>query len=549
MTIGEVEKSMSTKKHIWLISLVITQNFFCQNINGSSRELRTSCPISGSPTSITNGHIVVPTEAPEILAVPDMLSPQNQVTSNITGAAPLTPQKAPLDFASPSIRAFQQEKVVQTTTQQPFISGPLTSLQAPRQFTSPSIRAFPDDPRLAHAFENTPYSYAFSGYIKNEAFIDSYQVVGERQDQYLFFPSAPRYDRSGSNIQAKGRFDMLEIETRLRGEVTGPYIFGASSHGVFETDAWASSTLQLGLLRIRHAFIYFEWNDKSLLMGQYWHPLLLPECYADTISFNGGTPIEPFTREPQVRLTKQFDNMSLILAACSHANTPYDGPNGIDTLYARNAILPNINIQLFSSIRQHICGIGVDITRIVPRLVTNKDIRITESLMSFITMAFAAFNWEHLALRTKLIYAQNGCPYGLISGYAVDAIDPYTDQRHYTNTQCLNGWIDMAYRGEVEPGLFMGISKNIGASQKIIPSITDPQTGKTERLIYDYDFQDIDFIYRVSPRVRWFLKPFIFGAELEITGARYGTVTETARVVDTKLVNNVRTLLAAYYVF
>lgn len=540
---------MSTKKHIWLISLIITQNFFGQNINGSSRELRTSCPISGSPTSITTGHIIPPTEAPEIVAVPDMLSPQNKVTSNITGATPLTPQKAPLDFASPSIRAFQQEKVAQSTTQQPFISGPLTPMQAPRQFTSPSIRAFPDDPRLAHAFENTPYSYAFSGYIKNEAFIDSYQVVGERQDQYLFFPSAPHYDRSGSNIQAKGRFDMLEIETRLRGEVTGPYIFGASSHGVFETDAWASSTLQLGLLRIRHAFIYFEWNDKSLLMGQYWHPLLLPECYADTISFNGGTPIEPFTREPQVRLTKQFDNMSLILAACSHANTPYDGPYGVDSLYARNAILPNINIQLFSSIREHICGIGVDITRIVPRLVTNKDIRITESLMSFITIAFAAFNWEHLALRTKFIYAQNGSPYGLISGYAVDAIDPYTDKRHYTNTQCLNGWVDMAYKGEVEPGLFMGISKNIGASHNIIPSITDHKTGKTERLIYDYDFENIDFVYRVSPRVRWFLKPFIFAGELEITGARYGTVTETARVVDTKLVNNVRTLLAAYYVF
>lgn len=540
---------MSTKRYILLLIFITSTNSLIQAINGSSRKLRTSCPISGSPTSITSSPIVLPTEVPEIVTVPKMLTPQKSESTETTRAAPLTPQQAPLDFASPSIRAFQPEKAVQSTMQQSFISGPLTPMQAPRQFISPSIRAFPNDPRLARAFESTPYSYAFSGYIKNEAFIDSYQVIGDRQDQYLFFPSAPHYDRGGANINAKGRFDMLAIETRLRGEVTGPYIFGASSHGVCETDAWASSALQLGLMRIRHAFIYFEWDDKSILMGQYWHPLLLPECYADTISFNGGTPIEPFTREPQVRLTKQFDTMTLILVAGSHANTPYDGPNGIDTLYARNAILPNINIQLFSSIRQHICGIGVDITRIVPRLVTNKNIRITESLMSFITMAFAAFNWEHVALRTKFVYAQNGSPYGLISGYAVDAIDPYTDQRHYTNTQCLNGWVDMAYKGEVEPGLFMGISKNIGASHKIIPSITDPHTGKTERLIYDYDFENIDFIYRVSPRIRWFLKPFIFAGELEITGARYGNITETARVVNTKMVNNVRTLLAAYYVF
>jgi hypothetical protein len=100
----------------------------------------------------------------------------------------------------------------------------------------------------------------------------------------------------------------------------------------------------------------------------------------------------------------------------------------------------------------------------------------------------------------------------------------------------------MAYKGEVEPGLFMGISKNIGASHKIIPSITDPHTGKTERLIYDYDFENIDFVYRVSPRIRWFLKPFIFAGELEITGARYGNITETV-VLSHKMVNNVRTLL------
>ena len=60
-------------------------------------------------------------------------------------------------------------------------------------------------------------------------------------------------------------------------------------------------------------FIYFEWTDKSLMMGQYWHPLILPECFADTIAFNGGSPFEPFSREPQVRLTKQFGTMTFIL--------------------------------------------------------------------------------------------------------------------------------------------------------------------------------------------------------------------------------------------
>ena len=239
----------------------------------------------------------------------------------------------------------------------------------------------------------------------------------------------------------------------------------------------------MSLLRIRHAFLYFEWPDKSLIMGQYWHPLILPECFADTIAFNGGSPFEPFSREPQVRLTKQFDTMTLILSAGAHVNSPYDGPIGINSIYARNGVMPNFNIQLFSSIRKHILGVGVDITRLVPRLVTNKNFRANESLMSWIAIAFASFHWENLGLRLKFVYAQNGNPMTLLSGYAVHSIDPYTDHRTYTNTQCLNLWLDTAYHGEFEPGLFLGITKNIGALQSIIPSITNEWGDRKSRIL------------------------------------------------------------------
>ena len=169
--------------------------------------------------------------------------------------------------------------------------------------------------------------------------------------------------------------------------------------------------------------------------------------------------------------------------------------------------------------------------------------------MSWLVIAFASFNWERLGLRLKFIYGQNGDSYGLISGYAVHSIDPYTDKRSYTNTQCLNAWLDTAYKGEVEPGLFLGVSKNIGALRSIIPSIIDPETGQKENLIYSSGLQNIDVLFRVQPRIRWFLKPFVFGAELELTGAKYGAVTDTARVINTQLVNNLRVLLAAFYVF
>lgn len=483
---------------------------------------------------------------------------------------PYTWKTAPLEFISPSIRAFERPyfKPIEDDKfqlQRPFLPSPITPeaepevtsgerppywKSAPLEFISPSIRAFPIITGFARTGNIQPFAYNISGYIKNESFWDSYQVVGEREDEFLLFPDRPKFDRCcTSNINSKGSYDMLIIESRVRGEIAGPYIFGANTYGVFEIDAWAEARLQLGLLRVRHAFIYFDWKDKILLLGQYWHPVTLPECFADTIGFNAGSPIEPFAREPQMRLVKEFGNSRLLLAMSSHATSPYDGPDGPTTLYSRNAIMPTIDLQVHNSIGEHILGWGVDVFRLVPRLVTKKNICVTESLVSFLVFTFASLSWERYNARLKLIYAQNGQGYAMISGYAVSCIDPYTDERHYTNLQCLSLWLDTAYKQEVEPGLFIGITKNIGANRPIIPCIVDPETKKTESLIYSYDMQNIDYVFRVAPRIRWFIKPFIFGAELEYTRAGWGTVTTSGRVINPIPTNNVRVMLATYYVF
>ena len=73
--------------------------------------------------------------------------------------------------------------------------------------------------------------------------------------------------------------------------------------------------------------------------------------------------------------------------------------------------------------------------------------------------------------------------------------------------------------------------------------------GVTENLVYSDGQQNIDLVYRIQPRIRWFIKPLVLGLEFELTGAKYGTVTNTARVINSQLVNNFRSLFAAYYVF
>ena len=209
--------------------------------------------------------------------------------------------------------------------------------------------------------------------------------------------------------------------------------------------------------------------------------------------------------------------------------------------------MPNLHLQTHAIFGNQIAGIGVDVTRFFPRLVTNTKYRATESFFSWLVLMFTSIRWDKVLLKTKFIYAQNGSGYGLISGYAVHAIDPFTDQREYTNTQSISIWADLEYKATIEPGFYVGFTKNIGSPKTIITQTIFQDI--IEPTIYAANTSDIDFVFRAAPRVRWFNGPFVFGAELDYTRAAYGQIDSNGRVIDKKPVNNVRFLFATYYYF
>ena len=253
--------------------------------------------------------------------------------------------------------------------------------------------------------QKPPLAYSFSGYLKQDNWFDSYQVDGMRQDQYLLFPDIPIFDQCGRNINKKGRFNMVDIETRVRAEVVAPKIFGAYPFGAIEGDFEGDSIAVIGLFRLRHAFIYLEWPKTSLLIGQYWHPVFIPDCYPDTISYNNGAPIEPFEREPQVRITSRFDNITLTFAATSYAGALIDLPNPtltqlnipLTNYTLRNSVMPDLNFQMRADVRKHFVGVGFNMRRLIPRLYAPQMpgiLAVRESLISFLGLAYAKLNWE-----------------------------------------------------------------------------------------------------------------------------------------------------------
>lgn len=393
-----------------------------------------------------------------------------------------------------------------------------------------------------------PFSVIFSGYVKYEALFDSRQIVGFREDQVLLYPARRQCDVCGRDINDKGHANMLAIESRLRAVIIGPDVLDAQSLGVLEGDFIGVSDATVNTFRLRNAFAHLDWQNISLLAGQYWHPLFVPECYPDTISFNSGIPIEQLAREPQIRFTPKVGRANLILAAISQLNFENDGPQGLNSKYARDAVIPNLHAQLQIPINSHVVGIGIDYKRLVPRLVTDKNYKVTESINSTSALAYIGLNWPTVTFNTKVVYAQNLTNADSISGYAVTCINPTTDERQYTNLQSVSFWIDTAYKKKVEPGLFAGYVKNIGAQKTIIQSIVNDQ-GETVSLIYAAGQEDVDYVLRISPRIRWFLKPVVFAAELEYTRASFGTVTNSGKVTCTYPVNNTRLQLAVFYCF
>lgn len=211
-----------------------------------------------------------------------------------------------------------------------------------------------------------------------------------------------------------------------------------------------------------------------------------------------------------------------------------------------------MHAQFIANAGDHLIGAGIDIKRTVPRLETDKGFKTNESLISITALSYFQFNTDHYKGVIKCMLAQNAPDLGMIGGYAVKTIDPLTDKRTYTNIAVGTTFLDVQREGILEPGLFVGILKNLGAGSSIIPSIPDTSVccspAPCKSLIVGLG-TDVDTLFRIAPRVRYNIDPVVVCAELEYDRAAIGTMASIGDVINTSTVNNVRFLFSMYYFF
>lgn len=163
------------------------------------------------------------------------------------------------------------------------------------------------------------------------------QSVWEK-DIFLY-PANEALDKNKSDINAAPNFNILSIQTRLIGRITGPDAFDAKTSGIIEGEFFGTSDGDANGFRLRHAYLKLDWERTSLLVGQTWHPMFVVEVFPGVVSFNTGAPFQPFTRNPQIRLTKSFDQLKLIAVAASQRDFQSFGPDASNRSVQSSAYL------------------------------------------------------------------------------------------------------------------------------------------------------------------------------------------------------------------
>ncbi len=422
---------------------------------------------------------------------------------------------------------------------------------------SKAMNDVPENSKLYRSFfrqHTAPIDMIMSGYVKNDVFWQTRQIVSLQEGNILLLPAEPAYDVFGQDTEAHGAYNIMPIETMIRFDFMGPELNCMKTSGAIEASFWGQTVLSFGnetpnlsinMLTMDHAYLQLEWPDFALLAGQTTHPIA--HDVPDTVCYNVGMPIVPFAFSPQVRFTYHASKADLIFAATSELNWQSNGPYNFITQYIRNGILPNLHAQARIQANELVSlGLGLDVKRIVPRLMTDNNVKANEHLYSGAAFAHLKFEWERYYLLLKGVWAQNGVDYDLTGGYAVSSINPVTDHRTYTNFNTISFYIDTKRDGILEPGLFCGVLKNLGTTKNIIPSIT--VDGVTTSLVYDFA-ANVDTVLRVSPRLRYNIDPVVIGTEIEYTRAAWGTLTNQGTVVNTSPKNVVRFELGIYFYF
>ncbi len=384
------------------------------------------------------------------------------------------------------------------------------------------------------------FGIRFSGFVKTDFMYDTRQTVNARFGHFLFYPKAENLDQNSKDINDVNHFNILAIQTRVKTTIQAPDVFGAKTSGVIEAAFFGHSNGDINGLRLRHAFMKLDWQNSSLLVGQYWHPMFITEVFPGTISFNTGVPFQPFSRNPQIKFTYAINNFYLSTTALTQRDFNNNGPDGYNCSYLRNSGIPVLDVTLKYKTKSLVIGAGINYKTLLPRLSdvdsTDAIYKAETKINSLSTLAFAKIVLNEITIKAEGVYGENLTDLLMLGGYAESNLDNKGLVTEYTNVKTMSAWTDLIYGTELQFGLFSGYTKNLGTDEDIVGA--NYSRGN-----------NIASVMRVSPRIQYSVGKTRYAAEVEYTTAEYGTPDIKGVVENTTSVTNVRFLFGAFLFF
>lgn len=350
------------------------------------------------------------------------------------------------------------------------------------------------------------------GYISNDASLTTRQTVNAREEAILVLvPKPVLLDNEGNDINKTPSFNFTGINSRLTIKIKGPDAFGAKTTGLVEGDFLGISNETKFNFRLRHAAVILDWEKSQLLVGQYWHPTFITECFPGNVSFGAGAPFNPLSRNPQFKFLYKFGKLSLSFTQLTNGHFANIGATDAQL----NSLVPELHLQAIYKNERFLGGVGFGHKILRPEIVTDNNYITKERVHSNTLFGFAKYKTQALTYKAYTMYGENNDNLVMMGGYA--ALD-----KNYTPTQITKGiveyapyrnvssWLDIHTNGTAfSAGIFAGYAQNLGASKKVDVSSYTGRWGNVKDMM------------RISPRLVFVSGKTSVGTEIEYSLVNY----------------------------
>lgn len=385
------------------------------------------------------------------------------------------------------------------------------------------------------------------GFIRTDYIYDTRKSSSVREDQLNLYPLDVVRDSNGKDVNAVSQSNFLSVTSRLGAKIKGPNVWGAKMNGTIEGDFFGNiEGTSIGLLRLRHAFVTMDWTKTQITMGQTWYPTFIPEVFPGVADFNTGIMFNPFGWATQVKL-KQNLTKEISFAITAYKEREFTATTsaiGTQNSASINSPIPSMNLVFQFKNQKWIAGVGAEYKSIQPLTdngSTTAKLATTEKVNSSSVFGYAKYSNDKFFVKVYGISGGNLNSLVMLGGFTGTTNNGI---QSYDPIKTTASWIEIASNGKsVAPGLFLGYTKNDGASTAASNVGTIYMRGISGSRV-------IDNVWRASARVDFKKNKFRISPEIEYTAATWGDADLYGKATDNKTnVGNVRGLVSCAYSF